>query len=122
MLDGWDVWTQLTEEDHAAPALYQSVLLANGPNGEMLTFGMTVTGSLTSCGGYAYWYHDEPSDDIDGATEHLLRWQPGMDHAELIDVSDEATHAGGTWCADGILSTSQTTDTEGVTSTSFYER
>lgn len=113
---GWDIWTQSTEADFALPIFSRSTLLGIGPNGEAMDYGEVVTGSLIGCGAYVYWYTKELTDqEVDGSIDHLVRWEPGSGEAEEIFSSGVGQSAGGTDCADNIL-TSWQVDASGASS------
>lgn len=80
VLEGWQIWSELDPE--VPERLYQAGMLADGPDGEQLSFGLMRTGSLTVCGGYAYWQTQAPPSAW--SAYETLRWRPGMDHVERV--------------------------------------
>lgn len=98
VLEGWEVWSELDPE--IPEQYYKAGMLADGPEGQKLSFGLMRTGSLEVCGDYIYW-------QIEGAGSgwsnyETLRWRPGMEHAERIYVDTKVdVYTGPPRCVDG---------------------
>lgn len=80
MLDGWSIWSEIDPEEPAQ--FYQAGMLADGPDGQQISFGLMRTGSMTVCGSYVFWQTQVPT--AGWSAYETLRWRPGMDHVESL--------------------------------------
>lgn len=106
MLDGWEIWTQINPK--MPEALPLSALLADGPDGQKLTFGFAASGSLEVCGEYLYWQKPTHMERDAEGSHQTLRWKPGMEHTEIVWQDKEGDvegypYTGPPNCVDGIV-------------------
>ncbi|WP_143180540.1 hypothetical protein [Bowdeniella nasicola] len=98
---GWDVWHELSKDEPGY--LAESVIYADGPNGERLQFDLAVSNSLTSCRGAVFWLTRAEESETEKRGDHLIRWVPGEKNTTVIAVSEPSAAAGGLKCANGYL-------------------